>query len=313
MENLLSLYLTRFGNLHRYAKAGAAAPHKPILLLAIFAEIERGGITNNQIFLTPELVAGFRAYWRVLVTEGVWQERIANPFRFLVQEQFWKLIKDGQEVEGRTIGNTPSIRLLSERVDYAQFAPELWFLLQDNSAVQTLRAHLLQVYFSTAEAQIADQLPAEPLVYELEKLKAEAQSKFRTRKVREDQSDGYFVRHALFPRVIKSLYNDACAVCRLSVTTPTGASIVDAVHIMPFGVFHNDDPRNGMTLCKDHHWAFDIGGIAVDQHYNVVMSKHLTAPLTFALPNASLLLPSDSNYAPAQEALAWHRENKFLK
>jgi putative restriction endonuclease len=147
-------------------------------------------------------------------------------------------------------------------------------------------------------------LPADPLNYELEKLKAEAQSKFRTRKVREDQSDGYFVRHALFPRVIKSLYNDSCAVFRLTVTTPIGASIVDAVHIMPFGVFRNDDPRNGMTLCKDHHRAFDVGGIAVDQDYQVIVSKHLTAPVTFVPPHASLLLPTDRIYAPAQEALA---------
>ena len=313
METILNFYLTRFANLHRNARAGVSAPHKPILLLAILAEIERGAITNNQIFLTPELVAGFRAYWQVLVTIGNWQERIANPFRFLLQEQFWKLVKNGREVEGRTIGDTPSIRQLNELIDYAQFAPDLWLLLQDKSALQTLRAHLLQVYFGTAEAQIADQLPADPLNYELEKLKSEAQSKFRTRKVREDQSDGYFVRHALFPRVIKSLYNDACAVCRLSVTTPTGATIVDAVHIMPFGVFHNDDPRNGMTLCKDHHWAFDVGGITVDENYKVVTSKHLTAPLTFVLPNASLLLPSDTTYAPAQEALAWHRSNTFLK
>ncbi len=207
METILGLYLTRFGNLHRNARAGVSAPHKPILLLAILAEIERGGITNNQIVLTPELVAGFRAYWRVLVTEGTWQERIANPFRFLLQEQFWKLIKNGQEVVGRTIGDTPSIRLLNELVDYAQFDLDLWLLLQEKSALQTLRAHLFQVYFSTAETPIADQLPADPLTYELEKLKAEAQSKFRTHKVREDQSDGYLVRHALFPRVIKSFYN----------------------------------------------------------------------------------------------------------
>ena len=34
----------------------------------MFAEIERGGVTNNQVFLTPELVVAFRAYWRILST-----------------------------------------------------------------------------------------------------------------------------------------------------------------------------------------------------------------------------------------------------
>lgn len=313
MNTALSIYLARFGSLHRHSRAETSAPHKPILLLAVLAEIERGDIINNQILLTPELVAGFRAYWRVLVTEQTWQERIANPFRFLIKEQFWRCIKNNQEVEGHAIGDTPSIEQLHKLVDYAEFAPDLWLLLQDKLASQTLREHLLQVYFGIQDAQIADQVPADPLSYELEKLKAEAHSKFRTRKIREDQSDGYFVRHSLFPRIIKSLYNNSCAVCRLSVTTPTATSIVDAVHIMPFGIFHNDDPRNGMTLCKNHHWAFDTGGIGVDTEYKIIVSKQLSAPLMFVLPNTTLLLPSDISCVPAQEALLWHRANKFLK
>jgi len=313
MDTALSLYLNRFGTLNRNVRLGTAAPHKSILLLAVLAEIERGSVAENQIVLTAELVASFRAYWRVLVTDGTWQERIANPFRFMLQEKFWKLIKNGQEVNGPKIGNTPSIKLLNELVDYAQLAPDLWLLLQDKVALQTLREHLLQVCFGTREAQIADQVPADPLSYELEKLKAEAHGRFRPRKIREDQSDGYFVRHSLFPRCIRSLYDDACAVCRLSVTIPAKASIVDAVHIMPFGIFHNDDPRNGMTLCKNHHWVFDIGGISVDPDYKIRVSKHLTALPLFVPPNTRLLLPSDAAYAPAQEALSWHRDNIFLK
>lgn len=313
MDTPLSFYLVRFGNLHRNSRLGIAAPHKPILLLAILAEIEHGSIANNRIILTPELVAGFQIYWQILVADGIWQKRISNPFRFMLQEKFWKLIKDGEEVEAQSIGDTPTIKRLNELVDYAQFTPDLWLLLQDRVALQTLREHLLQVYFGMQEAQIVSQVPDDPITYELEKLKAEAHSKFRTLKIRENQSDGYFVRHSLFPRCVKSLYNDSCAVCRLSVTTPTKTSIVDAVHIMPFGIFHNDDPRNGMTLCKNHHWAFDTGGITVDSEYRVMVSKRLTAPPLFVLPNTTLRLPSDAIYAPAQEALSWHRANKFLK
>ena len=69
-------------------------------------------------------------------------------------------------------------------------------------------------------------LSLQTLEYEAEKLKAEAQSKFRTKKVSENKDDtGYYVRHALFPNVVKSLYNDSCAVCGLSVRNDTEADL----------------------------------------------------------------------------------------
>src|SRR5690242_6418294 len=91
---LLSKYMSLFSRLHRNhnPKLGVA-PHKAILLLAVLDEIERGHIEKNSIALTPDLVAAFRAYWSVLVPAGTWQERIANPFRFLVQDGFWELMK----------------------------------------------------------------------------------------------------------------------------------------------------------------------------------------------------------------------------
>jgi putative restriction endonuclease len=88
--DLLSKYVGLLGNLHRnhHAKKGYA-PHKPILLLAVLDEVESGNIDNNLIVVTPELVASFRAYWRVLVPQGVWIERMVYPFRYLVQEGWW--------------------------------------------------------------------------------------------------------------------------------------------------------------------------------------------------------------------------------
>lgn len=310
----LSKYTGLFGKLHcnHNPKLGAA-PHKAILLLALLDEIARGTIQANRIELTPELVSAFRAYWRVLVPKGTWQERIANPFRFMVKEDFWELVKNGVPVSTQSLGMNPSIQQMTTEVDGAILASDLWELLQDRAAVSALRASLLNHYFSVGVADIQPAIPANPIQYEIEKLKAEALSKFRIKQVREASNEtGYYVRHALFPKVVKSLYNETCAVCGLNVQSSGGSVIVDAAHIMDFAIFHNDDPRNGIALCKNHHWGFDEGLFSASDDYRIIISPHLRNALTYLTAGASLLLPAQAEYAPAPDALAWHRK-KFYK
>lgn len=313
--DVLSKYFGLFGNLHRHvSKAKGAAPHKPILLLALLDEIERGNIATNLVPITPELVASFRVYWRVLVPPDLWLERIVYPFRYLIQDGFWELVHNGVALTSKKLGDPTSLKQLEASIDGGRFASDLWQLLQDRTAINALRSHLLKTYFSTTQTDIQPQLPASPIDYEAQKLISEAQSKFRANKVREKRDeDGYFVRHALFPQVIKSLYYDSCAVCRLSVSTEKGSGIVDAAHIMPFGIFHNDDPRNGIALCKNHHWGFDAGWYTLSDEYKIVTSPHLRNALTFVTSGVSVFLPPQIQYAPALDALAWHRSHIFLK
>ena len=44
--------------------------------------------------------------------------------------------------------------------------------------------------------------------------------------------------------------------------TIDGHTAVDAAHIIPWSISHNDDPRNGLALCKLCHWSFDEGLLA---------------------------------------------------
>ncbi len=311
----LSEYLGIFGHLHRNQNPRwGGAPHKPILLLAVLDEMERGRIVENRIGLTLNLIIAFRDYWRVLVTKDTWQERIANPFRFMMQEGFWELIKNGFPVSTQSLGMNPSIRQLMAETDGAVLASDLWELLQDRAARSTLRIFLLERYFSRGVADVQPGLHSNPLDYEAEKLKAEANSKFRPKQVREDHDEtGYYVRHALFPKVIRSLYNDSCAVCRLNVHTEDGRDLVDAAHIMPFGLFHNDDPRNGISLCKNHHWGFDAGWFTATADYKILLSPCLRNAAAYLPEGVCLLIPAQVQYAPASEALAWHQKNVYRK
>jgi len=76
---------------HRNKRAGKA-PHKPVLLLALIQEIEEGRISENRVFIKPELLASFKEIWSRLVV-GNWQPRFFLPFYHLSNEKpkFWFL------------------------------------------------------------------------------------------------------------------------------------------------------------------------------------------------------------------------------
>ncbi len=310
-SDTLGKYVHAFGNLHRYK---GVAPHKPVLLLSVLDEIERGHITDNQIILSVELAAAFRENWSILpLPPGNWQERVWVPFRYLIQDGFWDLVKDGEVLSGKQVGDPHSIADLRSRVNYARFAPDLWQLLQDGTARKALRAHLLQTCFNISPAQVQPVIPADPLAAQLNKLIAESKSQPRPKTFKPIKDDTfYFVRNGLFSRVVYALYNHSCAVCGLNVRTDT-RSVLEASHIKPFADYHDDDPSNGITMCRNHHWTFDGGGFSIADDYTLLVSPRLQNAAGFVTPGATLRLPSSARCNPAPESLAWHRDNVYKK
>jgi len=236
-SDVTTTYLRLWSHLHRnYQSKKGFAPHKPVLLLAILDAIERGYIRENFIQITPELVALVHSYWRSLVpTEASWRERIYYPFRYLVHDGFWQLIRGGRPISKEEVGNPTCLSELSEVVDGAKFPDELWKILQQRKWRQIFKQHLLNTYFPLSLEKVLYEIPKRPLDYELERLKAEAQAKFRVTGVRETADEiGYYLRNALFPKVIRELYENRCAVCRIATFMPHRTMLVDAAHILPF-------------------------------------------------------------------------------
>jgi predicted restriction endonuclease len=67
----------------------------------------------------------------------------------------------------------------------------------------------------------------------LQKLIAESVSQPQTKKVKESADDTkYYVRHALFPQVIRAIYDDPCSICGLFVRTGK-SSTIESAHIKP--------------------------------------------------------------------------------
>ena len=102
------------------------------------------------------------------------------------------------------------------------------------------------------------------------------------------------------------------------IITPDGHSAVNAAHIVPWSISHNDAPSNGMALSPMAHWAFDQGLIGVSSKYRISVSSHLRLSGNIAgdllsLENRELILPDESDFWPDLQALEYHRKRIFQR
>ena len=123
-------------------------------------------------------------------------------------------------------------------------------------------------------------------------------------------------RSASFRNKLLLNYDYRCAVTRERISTPSGNFNLDAAHIVPVEVGGSDDPRNGLLLSKDLHWAFDKGLFGLTKDGNIVISNLACN----SNQNERLLqiqgvianFPELANARPHPDALNWHLENRLL-
>jgi putative restriction endonuclease len=92
-------------------------------------------------------------------------------------------------------------------------------------------------------------------------------------------------RARAFRNRVVAAYGARCAICGGGVRLPGGVSEIEAAHVIPRAQKGSDDVRNGVALCRTHHWAFDrqLIGLGADGRFRL-------GPGVDAVPeNASLL------------------------
>ncbi len=120
-------------------------------------------------------------------------------------------------------------------------------------------------------------------------------------------------RNSAFRKKLLQAYGATCAVTGNSIVCPKGLNNLDAAHIVPVEYGGSDDPRNGILLSKDMHWAFDKGLFTLTKDYKVLVGKSVrTIPdndYIASFHGTGIYLPTDKNLSPHQDALEWHRTN----
>ncbi len=298
------------------------APHKPFLLLSIMDGIEVGRIQNSQIGLDQNLIETFFRYWNGIMGESR-KTTIALPFFHMKSEPFWELVYN----EGmKPYQNSPSLGGLTKRLAHAKIDDGFFKIIQKDNGRKKIISVILRTYFSqnirNSILEVHEvNIGAYHYARQLELLAAEPFEK--------DHSDGsnevnYTTKSILkrrygFAIQVRDNYKHRCAVCRAKVKTPNGESLVEGAHIIPFSVSMNDDPRNGLALCKTHHWMFDSYLLTIQPNYRIKLSEWLKdkgekIEGTLNWNKKEILLPEEEQFLPSGEALEEHCERfEFMK
>ena len=298
-------YIQKIRSLNRSPRGNNRyAPHKPFLLLAVIELIKRSEIEENRIPFSDSLITLFKKY--ISLTSG-WNPTIYNPFFRLQNNGFWHLYPIALR------DSPPSSNYQLQRAGaYAQFDSDLFTILRIPEYQEIFRQIIIDRYFPELRENIDDLAIEEEAAEYSESLIQGIEHPFSPYGDIASIQIETPVRSAGFRRAIMKIYDYMCAVCELNIRTSTGESVTDAAHIIPFSVSHNDDIRNGMSLCKSHHWAFDTGLISLNDDYQVIVSPLMseqgpTEGMLTQLRDKRIWTPEDDRYHPDRGALEWHR------
>ena len=119
-------------------------------------------------------------------------------------------------------------------------------------------------------------------------------------------------RNKAFSDKIKRLYEFRCAVCGKQRFSNAQYPEVEAAHIFPKDKFGSDDLRNGIALCKLHHWAFDNGIFSLSDECRVIVEERVKNDTNYdeitRFEHESIKIPLNPELRPHQLFLKKHRE-----
>lgn len=301
---LMNDYIDQLTSLGMNKRNGHVSPHKAVMMLAVIDLVAGGEVADNRIVYSPELLEQFRKYFDIVRTDADAFSPLL-PFFYLRSEPFWHhRAVPSKEAVCEALSDPGGARKLSEIVDSAFLDDELFAVLQEEGERQKFREVLISRYFGDHYDDLMKLAAQEEGVGLY--VKAMREGRETAGRVKGD------VRSLAFARVVKQAYHYQCAACGLRIFFE-GASLVDAAHIVPFSVSYDDDPRNGLTLCKNHHWAMDQELIfpCSDNKWHVhkgIDDRIDTGRSLIDLDGKDILSPADKRFVPKESALQWREE-----
>lgn len=283
----------------RVDRSRGTAPHKPLLLLVILELAKARLLSNKSLNLTPELAFRFSVYWSIVAHRRSQPPDVRLPFHHLGSSKLWVPL-DAKGARSKHRESTTAIELSEEffaALQTSRFRTEAGFTL-------------ITQYFEPAE-QLA--------LFELSGIdpppNADALKMLAIEAGEDAKAEG---RSARFRVDVVAAYCHTCALTGYRISTVTGHSIVDAAHIHQFASSGNDDPQNGIALCKNAHWLFDIGLWSIDDDFCVLVAERAfdeacpTQESLSSMVGKRLILPRDRQLWPSLKNIAWHRRKRFV-
>jgi hypothetical protein len=119
-------------------------------------------------------------------------------------------------------------------------------------------------------------------------------------------------RSEAFRKAIRRLYDERCSICGRQIYSPSGNPEVQSAHIYPKRFNGSDDLRNGVCLCRIHHWAFDVGWFSLSDDVEIIVRKSLPPDEDYEFirefEGEEIELPEQKAFKPHPKFLRAHRE-----
>lgn len=305
-------FVDRFRRLNVNVAHGRASPHKICMVLALLDLARGGALTRNRIEYAPPLLERYVAYFEAVRSEGD-HPNPHFPFFHLAGrlrgggESFWHLQpRLGRESVLGSMGTARTSKQVTENIDYAFLDSELFELVQDPTAVDALSAVLSETWFGRGLQDLDAVVGRTREINRYERL---LRGPNGSAPIAAEAVPSY-VRDPAFRRVVTEIYDFRCAATGLRLVLHDGAAMVEAAHIHPFSEAGDDDPRNGLALTPDMHWALDRYLIAPDTDFLWRVSPLLDPRIPdyrvlTALEGKPLFLPREARMYPKREAIEW--------
>lgn len=279
---------------------GDPAPHKPLLLLAILTRLDAGELLPALLPLTPELAFRFQTLWAVVAHRRTQRPDVRLPFHHLQSDGVWCALA----ADGTPSPHSRSTRTVAVDPGFAAFAADA----HNRADAKTV---LIRYHFTPPERVALAELvglPPEEI--------APGEPGADPVLVQEIAGRG---REARFRLRVVAAYRYTCALTGYRLTTIDGTTIVDAAHIHRFADSGNNDPRNGLALCKNAHWLFDEGLWTLSDACEVIVaadSLSESGPEGMRLApyhgKPLAVVPTDPVTRPDPVHLSWHRQHAFV-
>jgi putative restriction endonuclease len=120
------------------------------------------------------------------------------------------------------------------------------------------------------------------------------------------------IRARVFRERVRKLYDFSCSVCGRIRYTRSEKPEVEASHIYPRRNNGSNEERNGIALCKLHHWAFDNGLFSIKDDYSIIIEERIRDKEDYeeitCFENEKIRLPENKDLPPHPIFLREHRK-----